>query len=423
MTQPHTPRDPRLQGVLFVPLVVSVLIALALGAGVIVGAYWLVKQYLGIDDEPFSRAQAATAAFATATAAGAVVALVVGVRKQGLSEQVARRELTSAFTERFRAAASQLGGDPPAERIAGVYAMAALADDYPTRAQQCVDVLCGYLRLPFDPESNTLASGSIDTTHTFADGKTVAIHRGIAARPFDQQVRETIVTVIRSHLGMSPVQESLVGRITGKIRSDSMGAWADLDFDFAGAHLHNAKFTAMAFPGHINFSGTIFSGRTDFGLATFSGHTNFDLATFSGHTNFGLARFSGDTDFKEATFSGGTDFKEATFSGHTNFGLARFSGDTNFDLATFSGQTDFGGATFSGHTYVVDATFSGRTNFDQARFSDVRVHFDSPHPAEGARITGLREPILVGSASITSDGKPFRGWPPEDPEDSPTDVE
>ncbi|GAB2679232.1 hypothetical protein GCM10009743_64280 [Kribbella swartbergensis] len=52
------------------------------------------------------------------------------------------------FTERFVAAAAQLGGDRPAVRLAGVHAMEALADEWVTRRRQCVDVLCGYLRLP-----------------------------------------------------------------------------------------------------------------------------------------------------------------------------------------------------------------------------------------------------------------------------------
>src|SRR5215472_16969002 len=56
---------------------------------------------------------------------------------------------TRTLNERFATAAGQLGGDkPPAVRLAGVYAMAGLADDWEENRQTCVDVLCGYLRLP-----------------------------------------------------------------------------------------------------------------------------------------------------------------------------------------------------------------------------------------------------------------------------------
>src|SRR5437762_5625162 len=42
-----------------------------------------------------------------------------------------RREQTKLFNERFGRAADQLGSDNPAVRLAGVYALAGLADDWP----------------------------------------------------------------------------------------------------------------------------------------------------------------------------------------------------------------------------------------------------------------------------------------------------
>jgi septal ring factor EnvC (AmiA/AmiB activator) len=55
-----------------------------------------------------------------------------------LAEQRAR-----TLNERFATAADKLGSDkPPAVRLAGVYAMAGLADDWEENRQTCVDVLC-----------------------------------------------------------------------------------------------------------------------------------------------------------------------------------------------------------------------------------------------------------------------------------------
>src|ERR1035437_10204523 len=60
---------------------------------------------------------------------------------------------TRTLNERFATAAGQLGDDkPPTVRLAGVYAMAGLADDWPENRQTCVDVLCGYLRMPYQPD-------------------------------------------------------------------------------------------------------------------------------------------------------------------------------------------------------------------------------------------------------------------------------
>src|SRR5215471_6466104 len=62
---------------------------------------------------------------------------------------------TRTLNERFATAASQLGDDkPPTVQLAGVYAMAGLADDWKEGRQTCIDVLCAYLRMPYEPEPN-----------------------------------------------------------------------------------------------------------------------------------------------------------------------------------------------------------------------------------------------------------------------------
>jgi hypothetical protein len=82
---------------------------------------------------------------------GGVVALVVAYRKQQLGEAAERREDTKLFAERFTKAAEQLGSDKAAVRLAGVYAMGELADDWHAGQQTCIDVLCAYLRMPYTP--------------------------------------------------------------------------------------------------------------------------------------------------------------------------------------------------------------------------------------------------------------------------------
>jgi ABC-type transporter Mla subunit MlaD len=66
------------------------------------------------------------------------------------------------LNERFATAARQLGDDkPPAVRLAGVYAMAGLADDWAENRQTCVDVLCAYLRMPYEPDPGQDAPSQI----------------------------------------------------------------------------------------------------------------------------------------------------------------------------------------------------------------------------------------------------------------------
>src|SRR6516162_7610720 len=91
---------------------------------------------------------------------------------------------TRTLNERFATAAGQLGSDkPPAVRLAGVYAMAGLADDWEANRQTCVDVLCAYLRLPYDPDPGEDADSAER-----------------AAYQANREVRHTVIRVITAHL-------------------------------------------------------------------------------------------------------------------------------------------------------------------------------------------------------------------------------
>jgi uncharacterized protein YjbI with pentapeptide repeats len=243
---------------------------------------------------------------------------------------------TRTLNERFATAASQLGGDkPPAVQLAGVYAMAVLADDWPENRQTCVDVLCGYLRMPYEPD---LGEGAPEKER----------------RPFraSREVRHTVIRVITAHL-----------------KEGAGESWQGLNFDCTGVVFDGGDFIGANFPsGQVRFAGAEFSGdKVDFTNATFSG---------------------GKVDFSDATFSGGlVAFDRATFSsGEVSFIGATFAGGTvTFRFARFSSGTDlfagvkFAGAKFSGGAvYFGGAEFSdGNVDFTGAEFSDGKVDFSS----------------------------------------------
>ncbi|WP_410637586.1 hypothetical protein [Amycolatopsis sp. lyj-346] len=151
---------------------------------------------------------------------GGVVLLAVSYRKQRVAEdehalavQRADREVVQKFNERFGSAAEQLANESPAVRLAGVYAMAGLADDWADKRQVCVDVLCGYLRITRE-----------------GDGEI--------------EVREAILRVIRDR---------------------TTGSWSALDFDFTGVTMENADFARRRFAGEVLFVGAEFAGgKVDF---------------------------------------------------------------------------------------------------------------------------------------------------------------
>ena len=340
--------------------------------------------------------------FAVVTLAGTVFAQLRGFRRtrEELDRTLAQQR-DRTLNERFATAADRLGNDkPPAVRLAGAYAMAGLADDWPENRQTCVDVLCAYLRLPYDPDPG--------------DGAEPADR---AAYRANREVRHTIIRVIGAHLhpDMDP-RKSWQGlnldftevvfdggdfagaRFSGIVRFDR-ASFSGGVVDVGGAEFsaREVRFRGAKFSGATaDFSGAEFSGgKVRFGGAEFSpGTVNFHSAVFSGATvdfgaefspigkvRFGGVKFSGArADFSHAEFSGGTvSFEHAEFSrGWVDFSFAKFSGATaRFRSAEFCATVDFTRAEFSGSIINFrGAKFSGGTvSFRDAEFSKGIVHF------------------------------------------------
>ncbi|MEV7952090.1 pentapeptide repeat-containing protein [Streptomyces rubiginosohelvolus] len=237
------------------------------------------------------------------TLIGAVLAALYAYRKQLLDEGTSHRADSTQLTERYTKAAEQLGHEQPAVRLAGVYAMARLADDWPEQRQVCVDVLCAYLRMPYETDT---------TAPAFRHG--------------EREVRLTIIRTIRDHL-QDPT---------------TTNTWCGRNLDFTGATFDGGDFTRSNFSGgRVSFSGSTFSGGVAyFSDSTFSGgQVSFSGSTFSGAQAFfhGSTFSGGQVSFSGSTFSGGVAyFSDSTFSG----------GQVSLSSATFSGgEVDFTGST------------------------------------------------------------------------------
>ena len=274
----------------------------------------------------------------------ALGALVFTARNYGLSREGQAHDRSRVLNERFIAVAAQLGDDKAAVRLAGVHAMAGLADDWEENRQTCIDVLCAYLRMPYEPEPPD----------------DVPAQERLAFRG-GREVRHTVIRVVTAHL-----------------RDNAPVSWQGMNFDFTGVVFDGGDFT-----------GVVFSGGT----------VNFDEAVFSGGSvSFGDAQFSGGVvSFDEVVFSGGVvSFIDAVFSGsRVSFLRAVFSGSGVYLMgARFSGgRVTFAGAWFSG----------GVVTFAAARFSGSEVSFtparDWSHPPTfpwvGAPPVGVKLPAAA----------------------------
>jgi hypothetical protein len=185
-------------------------------------------------------ARSAVTALATV---GGVFAVVYAYRKQRIEEAAGHRSDAEQLSKRYQDAAKQIGDDKAAVRLAGVYAMARLADEWPDERQTCVNVLSGYLRMPQDQGS--------------PDGP-------------ELEVRSTICSLIREHL-----------------QDGATTPWFDLEFDFRRATLV-----------HFNVEGAVFRKPPNFGRAVLEGACTFRGTTFCDGAEFISAVFKGPADMQ-----------------------------------------------------------------------------------------------------------------------------
>ncbi|WP_067678595.1 pentapeptide repeat-containing protein [Nocardia miyunensis] len=369
-------------------LLLSVVFAVLGGLGIAALAWWVLWILLGAKAQTPDQVDLTKIALSVAAGVGGAVALVVAYRKQRDGER-------GRFVELFGAAARQLGDADVAVRIAGVYAMAGVADEFSasSRRQQCVDVLCGYLRLPYEPESG--ADHLVQRTETVEEAG-VKRELRYQLRQNDREVRRAVVDVIVAH-----------------VRASAEVSWSQCNFDFSGAVLEDSDFRYAVFAGEQTyFARAVFTGEraTTFEHARFLGqYISFRSCVFRGGTTlfrdaeFAPAERAGAEipgariRFEGAVFDSPVSFDRAVFRGPAViFGDVTFSGErTSFAETVFrTERTEFGGATFDGTAVRFErAEFdSARISFGRSRFYAGRVAFDGAR--FGVRSRWRRSPTL-----------------------------
>ncbi|MFD7365875.1 pentapeptide repeat-containing protein [Nocardiopsis alba] len=379
-----------------------ILVAWMLAVGMVAGM--TVLAWLVLDSPQWKPPEAltpqnldaiATRAFAIVAGLGGVALLVIAYRRQRSTENGEEREVSKLFTDTFDSASDKLGSEHAAVRLAGVHALARLADEAPEGredlVQMVIDVLCAYLRMPYEPLPDE-PSGKHDQSVPPAASSTTAVDLG-QLRSIEpdlqhakqQEAKEEYRKKVLEFESSQQVRHTIIRIIGNRLREDTR--WRGKNYDFTGVVFDGGDLAGAHFSGGIvSFDRAAFSGGTvSFDRAEFSdGTVSFFGAEFSGGGVFlGRAKFSGGkVFFVGSEFSDGPVFFDAAeFSGGVVvFGRAKFSG----------GMVSFFGADFSGGTVSFSgAEFSDRTvAFDGAAFSGGTVSFEN---ALGARPSGLLE--------------------------------
>ena len=270
---------------------------------------------------------------------GAVGYLVIKYRERAAHER-------GEADEKLVRAVQQLGDASPQVRIAGVYALADVADTYEgPYHQRVVDILCGYLR------TDRLLKDSNGETR-YATNKDGSLDYNRPLSP-DGPVESAILSIIANHLRLPQTDSH-----SNDENNAGPGPWSSYKIDLHNAALTEQAYFADCYFKQLDLRRAVFFDRATFSESHFIEAASFEYSTFKQVTEFNQAHFKRDLSFKGVTFEKDAVFDQAKFEFISSFCEVDFVGISKFYGATFSFACDFTGSTFTQDASFKEAEFS-----------------------------------------------------------------
>ncbi|TWF94780.1 pentapeptide repeat-containing protein [Saccharopolyspora dendranthemae] len=276
-------------------------------------------------------------------AAGSVVALYalwlndrrrrVEEERQTLERRRTDLERDRVADERFARAIELLGHETDQVRVGALHALAGLAHSNPGQVQTVLDVLCSYLRRPF--QHPRYSSSSTGWTPEQSDE---------AERQL--QVRLTAQRLIADLL---PGADDIDAPVYDLDLTGATLEYFELSDRKVGtvllryAHLFSSNnLSRSVFHGHVYFS------RSTFGTGRLSGRFRCDDAVFHRRAWFPGVHFGGPVRCQRSTFRGPAKFADSTFTDEVTLAGSAFEDLADFDGVLFQQAPNLDGTSGAG---------------------------------------------------------------------------
>jgi hypothetical protein len=247
-------------------------------------------------------------------------------RRQELESDRAEHDRERAADERFLRAVELLGHDTDQVRVGALHALAGLARSRPAYTQDVLDVICSYLRRPFDHPRFALARDDSSDPSPDQDADRWLQVRLTAQRLIaDLLPRAGALDAPAYDLdlqGATLEYFDLSGRVIGQLRARRVNLYESTNF--RGCVVRGpAWFTEGRSWGRLYMDDVVFEQRSWF--SQFKAHELVD---------FSRARFLGETKFARSSWDGVVCFRDAVFGEQgVNFQETRFDGDLDLRVA------------------------------------------------------------------------------------------
>ncbi|MFF4595153.1 pentapeptide repeat-containing protein [Amycolatopsis sp. CA-161197] len=251
-------------------------------------------------------------------------------QRHDLEMRRAEQDRERVSDERFAKSVELLGHEADQVRVGALHALAGLARSRPTYTQTVLDVLCAYLRRPFEHARYGTSERTDDPDAERELQVRLTAQRLVAellpwASDVDAPSYDLDLTgAVLEYLDLS---RRKIGRLL--LRYASLHSSTNLSgclitdrayFTAAGTGngrlIGNFRCRGAKFLDYAWFSGTVFAENADFTETTFAGRTAFKDAVFAKDALFTDAAFDDSLDLRRASFGGHADLRFARVPEH-----------------------------------------------------------------------------------------------------------
>ena len=308
--------------------------------------------------------------------------------------------LKTSRQERYLKAVELLDSAHSYTRLGAVHALVGLADEYladqalqaeekHTEGQRIVDILCAYIRSPFElafrydelSQDKPSPHGAYRENH-----QEFSLHR--AELLAEAKVRQRALQEIHRRLRHFP---------QGDRRNYVEGSWSGFEYDFSNSvFFYPVDMKDSWYQNSVDFSGCTyyasaeFSGSTYERSAYFCDSTYYDWVFFNNSTYCGEAQWSGSTYHDSVRFSwsvyyGEVSFHDSVYGGSVFFDQSLYYDEALFHSSTYRGEAGFDGSLYRGSVFVSDSVFEGAVSLYGSVFCDAlnfgTDFFGEPYPS------------------------------------------
>ena len=281
------------------------------------------------------------------------------------------KTLNTSRQERYLKAVELLDSAHSHTRLGAVHALVGLVDEYladkslseeekHTEGQRIVDILCAYIRSPFELvfRYDELSQNKPNPHSAYRENhQDFYMHR--AELLAEAKVRQQALQEIHRRLRHFP---------QGDRRSYVEGSWSGFEYDF---------------------SNSVFFYPVDMKDSWYQNSVDFSRCTY-----YTSAEFSGSTYERSAYFCDSTYYDWVFFNNSTYFGDAQWSGSTYHDSARFSWSVYYGEVSFH------DSVYGGSVFFDQSLYYDEALFYSSIYRGEAGFDSSLYRSSFFVSDSV-----------------------